>query len=571
MRTKLSLLALAFLVLLAFSPVPSTKAQIKQPNDTARIHLTSKPAIVRIISGYIGKIEFQNKVYDSQNLSSGSGFIINPSGYILTNAHVVSDIKEGDDAGKQGLFVSLIAELLRGAGRPVNNQTVGAAYQYLMQNGARLVSFQRINYVFLQSGNRFPYEIKSYGAPSGEGKDLPGGKDVSVIKIEVKNAPTLPLGNSDEAQVGDPVWVIGYPGAADSGLLDAKSQLEPTTNDGKISAKKTSADGAPILQTNTSTTHGNSGGPAINEKGEVIGLLTFRGNVVNGQEVQGFNFIVPVNTAMEFVKQAGTENKRSTVDTKWKEGLEHFWNQEYRSAQGSFSEILALFPDHSEASKLIQESQEHIVKGEDQSGMAALGAGIVVIVIVGVILLVVVGGIILIVVVVSRKKKSAASNLPAPAPRPAAVAPSQSFPPQPAQQQPWQQQQSTHPVGGGTTPGFQPTVRLNAQQATEVIGNAPRLICTAGPVLGQEFPVGQGVYIGRDGTRSQIVVSDPQVSGQHLWIGMINGRFVARDNGSTNGTFLNGQTSQRITEVELKDNDVLTLGGQGSVKFAFQR
>jgi len=76
-------------------------------------------------------------------------------------------------------------------------------------------------------------------------------------------------------------------------------------------------------------------------------------------------------------------------------------------------------------------------------------------------------------------------------------------------------QQGTHPVGGGTTPGFQPTMRLNAQQATEVIGNAPRLICTAGPVLGQEFPVGQGVYIGRDGTRSQIVVSDPQVSGQH--------------------------------------------------------
>ena len=402
MRIKLSLLLLAFLILLGFAPVPSTRAQVKQPNDTARIHLTSKPAIVRIISGYVGKIEWQNKVYDSQNLSSGSGFIINPSGYILTNAHVVSDIKDGDDAGKQGLFVSLIAELLRNLQKPVNNQTIGQGYQYLMQTGARLVSFQRINYVFLQSGSRFPYEIKSYGAPSGEGKDLPGGKDVSVIKIEIKNAPTLPLGNSDEAQVGDPVWVIGYPGAADSGLLDARSQLEPTTNDGKISAKKTSADGAPILQTNTSTTHGNSGGPAIDDKGEVIGLLTFRGNVVNGQEVQGFNFIVPINTAMEFVKQAGTENKRSTVDTKWKEGLEHYWAQEYRSAQGSFSEILALFPDHTEASKLIQESQEHIVKGEDQSGAAALG--VIVIVLVGGAFLLLVGVIIIILIVVSRRK-----------------------------------------------------------------------------------------------------------------------------------------------------------------------
>ena len=123
--------------------------------------------------------------------------------------------------------------------------------------GAQLAQFQRINYVFLQSGNRFPYEIKSYGAPTGEGKDLSNGKDVSVIKIEIKNAPTLRIGNSDKVQVGDRIYVMGYPGAADSAALDAKSQLEPTTNDGSISAKKTSADGAPILQTNANTTHGN--------------------------------------------------------------------------------------------------------------------------------------------------------------------------------------------------------------------------------------------------------------------------------------------------------------------------
>ena len=223
---------------------------------------------------------------------------------------------------------------------------------------------------------------------------------------------------------------MGYPGAADSNLLDAKSQLEPTTNDGKISAKKTSADGAPILQTSAPTTHGNSGGPAINEKGEVIGLLTFRGNEVNGQEVQGFNFIVPINTAQEFVRQAGTENSRSSVDAEWREGLDHFWAQEYRSAQQNFGKVASLFPDHTEAAKLFQESQEHIAKGEDQSNAGAYGVVILIVIGGGLLLLVI--GVLLVVVIVVKRKKSSKGRVPLASPH---VSQPQAYTSQPQPQQ----------------------------------------------------------------------------------------------------------------------------------------
>ena len=100
---------------------------------------------------------------------------------------------------------------------------------------------------------------------------------------------------------------------------------------------------------------------------------------------------------------------------------------------------------------------------------------------------------------------------------------------------------------------------------------AGTIACTEGPLRGQDFAIGHGVSIGRDAAKATIVVDDRQVSGQHVWVGPLDGRIVARDYGSTNGTFLNGDLVNRVTELALHDGDVLTLGGKGSVKFTFRK
>ncbi|MEO8361777.1 MAG: trypsin-like peptidase domain-containing protein, partial [Vicinamibacteria bacterium] len=346
MQTSLGRKAFALVFALVCAVVPQAEAQVRPPNQTNRVHMFSKPAVVRIYAGYTGQFAWKERSFDVQSVGWGSGFLINPAGYVLTNAHVVADIHDGDEAGQRLLLRQFAMQVLGAAGQPVTQETLTGAMKQLAAE-ARMTSFKRVNMVFLQSGSRFPFEIKAYGAPVGQ------GKDVSVLKIEIKNAPTLHLGDSDAMEVGDRVYVIGYPAAGDSSVLDQKSELEPTTNDGHISAKKTAADGAPILQTNASTTHGNSGGPVLNEKGDVIGLLTFRGDTVNNQEVQGFNFIVPINTAMEFVRQAGTENQVSPLDAKWREGLEYFWAGRYTEAKQSLGAVVALYPDHSEARKVM--------------------------------------------------------------------------------------------------------------------------------------------------------------------------------------------------------------------------
>jgi S1-C subfamily serine protease len=506
--------------------------------------MRSKPAIVRIVSGSVATWTWQNRQWTTSDLSSGSGFFINPAGYLLTNAHVVSAIKDGDEVN-QRLHLRLLAIQVLQAPPPdpVTEQNVARAEQVLVKQ-AQLTGFRRVNVVLLQNGKEYPFEIKSYGAPTGQGRDLATGKDIAVLKIETRNAPTLRLGDSDETQVGDPVWVLGYPGAADSDVLAPSASLEPTTNDGKISAKKMSADGVPILQSNASTTHGNSGGPAINEKGEVVGLLTFRGNEVNSQEVQGFNFIVTTRTAREFVRQAGTDNAESAVDKKWREGLDHYWRAEYTNAKDAFASVAALYPDHAEAIKLIQDSQERIERGEDRSGwLTAIPATTMLVVggAAGLVGLVVIGGVVALVVFARRSRSPAPRAAPAPA---------------------WSGSVSTPPAADVAPTDY--TVLYTSN-------DKGKLVCIAGPLAGAEFPIGKGVYIGRDADRAQIVVAHPEVSARHVWVGEANGRIIARDSQSSNGTFLNDNFVQRITAAELKDGDVLALSGDGAVKFKYTR
>ncbi|MPN02188.1 hypothetical protein SDC9_149402 [bioreactor metagenome] len=105
-------------------------------------------------------------------------------------------------------------------------------------------------------------------------------------------------------------------------------------------------------------THGSSGGPIVKADGEVIGISTFGGDTVNGQEVQGFNFIVPSNTIKEFVSQSGGSNEEGAVDKLYKEGLNLYWGGYYKDALSKFEAVQRLFPEHSEIDKLIENSQK---------------------------------------------------------------------------------------------------------------------------------------------------------------------------------------------------------------------
>ena len=173
--------------------------------------------------------------------SLGSGFIVDPRGYIITNNHVV------DKADK--IFVKLSTDPQGEQGRP-----------------ARVV---------------------------GVDKDT----DIAVIKIEPKEPlPTVKLGNSDSAQVGDWVIAIGSP-----------FDLSQTVTAGIVSAKnRTIEKGAKgqfqhFIQTDAAINPGNSGGPLLDMDGDVIGVNT--AIYTQSAGYQGIGFAMPSNTVINTYNQ----------------------------------------------------------------------------------------------------------------------------------------------------------------------------------------------------------------------------------------------------------------------------
>jgi S1-C subfamily serine protease len=171
-----------------------------------KIYSQAAPAVANIVTRTLEYDVFMEPVPVE---GAGSGFVIDPRGYILTNFHVVQNA--------QNISVTL--------------------------------------------GDRSHYEAKFIGADERN--------DIALIKIDPKDRklPALTMGDSDNLQVGQRVLAIGNPFGFQSTLTTGVvSALGRTVQTGQT----TVIDGA--IQTDAAINQGNSGGPLLNSHGEVIGI-----------------------------------------------------------------------------------------------------------------------------------------------------------------------------------------------------------------------------------------------------------------------------------------------------------
>jgi serine protease Do len=249
-------------------------------------------AMVALMIEYMEYYAFTTGNVSTEQMSTaamGTGFIVTPDGYLVTNAHVVHTDEE--ELTMQFAMSSLeqyavsatnaFMEEMRRQGYQMTQEEwdgIANVWYRLLASSMEISNLQTSYQCFI--GNVTPgSDVSAKGRKLDLrkiGEPIPG-KDIAILKMEGTNLPTVKLGDDTKLKTGDRVYAMGYPAVATvTDVLNiAQAIQEPTLTQGIISARKEMAGGWSILQTDASIHGGNSGGPLFNDDGEVIGVNTF--------------------------------------------------------------------------------------------------------------------------------------------------------------------------------------------------------------------------------------------------------------------------------------------------------
>ncbi len=245
-RTALPATAILLQITVALAQ-PSLRTLNKLSGEFEALSVKISPAIVQILStGYAPNINQSAGVLVKQR-SSGSGVVLDPDGYIVTNAHVVDGAKRLQVVLSVPDANASDSSILKMRGKIV---------------GAQLVGIDRET-------------------------------DLAVIKVQASRLPSLHLGDSDHVKQGQIVMAFGSP-----------LGLENTVTMGVVSSvarQLRSEDPMIYIQTDAPINPGNSGGPLVSMGGEVVGINTLIFSQSGGSE--GIGFAAPSNIVKAIYEQ----------------------------------------------------------------------------------------------------------------------------------------------------------------------------------------------------------------------------------------------------------------------------
>ena len=501
-------------------------------NDVPKMAYEVKPAVVRVSAYATAEFHYpaaltgdtksaEEAVVDTGAGDSGSGFIVHPDGTIVTSAHVVEPTRDPDalrrDLLRNGAIAALVKHFPVEELRAMHRDERLERYIKQLAAAGRVEKIAVVNEVELSNGEKLPFRVLQYSPPLAE-----RGTDIAVLQIARRNVPVLPLGDSDTVRIGEAIWAVGYPAVASStdevigGWLSRDSDLEATVNPGQITALKSDRTNKPVLQTNVAIYKGNSGGPAVNQNGDVIGISTW-----GHTDAEAIKFLVPINLAKEMLAAAKiTPSADGEFNRHYRAALDEAYDGRWVDAKRDLDRAAKLFPNSPDLIRFRRDVDRALRdlplwRVHPYVSAAALG-------------LTALAGMAVVGFILMRRPRVPKDLL--------------------------NQTTDTKMVAptGGTV------------SAQTVLG---RFTILNGERAGQKLGLGgSGIRIGREASVCEIVLENPKVSRLHAEVVSIDGKVLLIDRNSSNGTFVN---DQKIDKRFLQDGDIIYFGGRNAVAVAF--
>ena len=212
----------------------------------------------------------------SSSAVSGSGFIVSPDGYILTNYHVIEYAYKGNYAIT----------------------------------------------VMLHDGTR--YEASIVGVEDCN--------DIAVLKIDASGLDPVTFGDSDKLSVGDDVYAVGNP----LGELEFSMTTGHVSALDRLITTDESSEAINMFQIDAAVNSGNSGGPVYNANGEVVGIVTAK---YSDTGVEGLGFAIPINDAVKIAEDLinkGYVTGKAYMGVSIDERYNSMYSQYYNMPIGAF-------------------------------------------------------------------------------------------------------------------------------------------------------------------------------------------------------------------------------------------
>ncbi len=324
----------------------------------------AKPAVVRILTQVSGRLTVNfagnksvtfpqdfNKSY--QQLLSGSGTFITSNGDILTADHVVNP----PDQVLQEAASNDVADYINkhpdtGLGQVTPDQVTQALLSGQIKSSAnydlkRSEAFLSTDYTGPLAATDLTQVPQAIHASVDriEKESAADQRDVAVVHAAfTMDTPSVQLGDSSSVQPQDQLTIIGFPGNGDVSHRPT-DLLTSSVNTISVSSIKTTDTGAPVIQVGGNVEQGDSGGPALDKQGSVVGVVSF--GISNGNAPGNTSFLQESNSARDLVRSLNLDTTPGKFQDLWSRAFNDYASTapgHWHKAAQEFQQLATSYP-----------------------------------------------------------------------------------------------------------------------------------------------------------------------------------------------------------------------------------